>query len=540
MVKPITVVPMTNASPILHPMARPSGMNLRMRSENVNFNRRLILCATAPATLFVIALGCSLWGLLSTQSEFDHYISTEQATADAVNEMYAQGLQMGQALRNIVLDPGNKKAYDNFDAAQKGYDDAYAKAQQAATSTDLQGTIRGLEPLRTRQASKQAEVLSAVKTDQVSAMRVLNKEETPAWRELRAQLIDLVAKSRQMAAATHQQTQAGAKRAQLVSMLIAAVAMGLSVTLLLIMRKTVAQELGGEPADARQALQHIADGDLTYRFDRSDTHAGLLGELKKTQHRLQDLVREVRDSTNSIHTASAEIAVGSQDLSMRTEQTASSLQQTASSITQLTEAVRHSADSARQANQLAVSATEVAQRGGEVVSQVVATMGEINASSQKISDIIGVIDGIAFQTNFLALNAAVEAARAGEQGRGFAVVASEVRNLAQRSATAAKEIKTLIGASVEKVEGGARLVADAGQTMAEIVASVQRVTDIVGEISHSSQEQSQGISQVNQAINQLDQMTQQNAALVEQSAAAAESLKDQGVRLSNVVGTFRL
>ncbi len=540
MVKPITVVPMTNASPILHPMARPSGMNLRMRSENVNFNRRLILCATAPATLFVIALGCSLWGLLSTQSEFDHYISTEQATADAVNEMYAQGLQMGQALRNIVLDPGNKKAYDNFDAAQKGYDDAYAKAQQAATSTDLQGTIRGLEPLRTRQASKQAEVLSAVKTDQVSAMRVLNKEETPAWRELRAQLIDLVAKSRQMAAATHQQTQAGAKRAQLVSMLIAAVAMGLSVTLLLIMRKTVAQELGGEPADARQALQHIADGDLTYRFDRSDTHAGLLGELKKTQHRLQDLVREVRDSTNSIHTASAEIAVGSQDLSMRTEQTASSLQQTASSITQLTEAVRHSADSARQANQLAVSATEVAQRGGEVVSQVVATMGEINASSQKISDIIGVIDGIAFQTNILALNAAVEAARAGEQGRGFAVVASEVRNLAQRSATAAKEIKTLIGASVEKVEGGARLVADAGQTMAEIVASVQRVTDIVGEISHSSQEQSQGISQVNQAINQLDQMTQQNAALVEQSAAAAESLKDQGVRLSNVVGTFRL
>ncbi|MGE5452048.1 MAG: methyl-accepting chemotaxis protein [Acidobacteriota bacterium] len=506
----------------------------------MNFNRRLIICATAPAALFLMALAFSLWGLMSTQSKFDHYITTEQATADAVNEMYAQGLQMGQALRNIVLDPVNKKSYENFDAAEKKYAEAYAKAQDVAATTELSGAIRGLESLRAQQATKQAEVLQAVKTDQATAMQVLNKDETPAWRALRSQLIDLVAKSREMAAATHADTQSAGQRAQLLSMLIAAVAVGVSVTMLMVLRKTVAKELGGDPADARRALQHIANGDLTYRVDSGSDHEGLLGELQKTQQRLQDLVREVRDSTNSIHTASAEIAVGSQDLSMRTEQTASSLQQTASSIMQLTEAVRHSADSARQANQLAVSATEVAQRGGDVVSQVVSTMGEINASSQKIADIIGVIDGIAFQTNILALNAAVEAARAGEQGRGFAVVASEVRSLAQRSATAAKEIKTLIGASVDKVEGGARLVADAGQTMSEIVASVQRVTDIVGEISHSSQEQSEGITQVNQAIAQLDQMTQQNAALVEQSAAAAESLKDQGMRLSGVVGTFRL
>jgi methyl-accepting chemotaxis protein len=207
---------------------------------------------------------------------------------------------------------------------------------------------------------------------------------------------------------------------------------------------------------------------------------------------------------------------------------------------QLTGTVKQSADSARQANQLAASAAEVAQRGGSVVSQVVSTMDEINASSKKIADIIGVIDGIAFQTNILALNAAVEAARAGEQGRGFAVVASEVRSLAQRSAEAAKEIKGLIGASVERVEAGSKLVADAGQTMGEIVGSVQRVSDIIGEITAAAAEQSDGIGQVNTAVTQLDQMTQQNAALVEQSAAAAESLKDQAMRLAQVVATFRL
>jgi methyl-accepting chemotaxis protein len=290
------------------------------------------------------------------------------------------------------------------------------------------------------------------------------------------------------------------------------------------------------------AAASIAQGDLsqTLTSSRRDELGDMLRTLGRMQAALRELVGEVRSSTDSIQTASSEDAVGNQDLSARTEQTASNLQQTASSMEQVTGTVKHTADAALQAKQLALSAAEVAARGGSVVAQVVATMEDINNSSKKIADIIGVIDGIAFQTNILALNAAVEAARAGEQGRGFAVVAGEVRSLAQRSASAAREIKTLIGASVDKVAGGSRLVADAGRTMTEIVGSVQRVSDIIGEITVASNEQSSGISQINGAVTQLDQMTQQNAALVEESAAAAESLREQATRLSQVVATFRL
>jgi methyl-accepting chemotaxis protein len=293
---------------------------------------------------------------------------------------------------------------------------------------------------------------------------------------------------------------------------------------------------------ASKVAESIAAGDLTrpIRPEGQDEATALLASLEHMQQSLRRMVGQVRDSSESIQTASGEAAAGNADLGHRTEQTASSLQQTASSMEQLTGTVRHGADSARQASQLAGSAASVAQRGGEVVSQVVATMEQINASSRRIADIIGTIDGIAFQTNILALNAAVEAARAGEQGRGFAVVASEVRSLAQRSAEAAREIKSLIGASVDRVESGSRLVADAGSTMTEIVASVQRVADIVSEISAAASEQSAGIGQVNGAVSTLDHMTQQNAALVEQSTAAAESLNAQAARLSGLVGGFKL
>ncbi|MCX7277908.1 MAG: methyl-accepting chemotaxis protein [Burkholderiales bacterium] len=293
---------------------------------------------------------------------------------------------------------------------------------------------------------------------------------------------------------------------------------------------------------ANTVAAQIAEGDLSMQLQsvRKDEFGDLLRSLGSMSGALGRMVHQVRQSTDSIAIASAEIASGNNDLAARTEQTASNLQQTAASMDHLTNTVRNSADNAQQATTLAANASHVAQKGGEVVKQVVVTMEDINASSKKIADIIGVIDGIAFQTNILALNAAVEAARAGEQGRGFAVVASEVRSLAQRSAQAAKEIKGLIDSSVEKVESGARLVAEAGTTMTDIVQSVKRVTDIVGEITSAANEQSSGIGEINRAVVTLDQMTQQNSALVEESAAAASSMREQAAQLASAVSVFKV
>ncbi|MFC0251370.1 methyl-accepting chemotaxis protein [Massilia consociata] len=301
------------------------------------------------------------------------------------------------------------------------------------------------------------------------------------------------------------------------------------------------RELGGEPGYAAEVAGQIAAGNLAVQIDTAaNDRSSLLFAIRGMRDSLAAIVSQVRSATDAIATASAEINAGNQDLSSRTEQQASSLEETASSMEELTSTVHQNADNARQANGLSTAASNVALRGGEVVAQVVETMGAIDASSRRVVDIIGVIDGIAFQTNILALNAAVEAARAGEQGRGFAVVASEVRNLAQRSASAAREIKALIGDSVERVESGSALVAQAGATMQEVVESVRRVTDVVSEISAATAEQSEGIEQVNGAIAQMDQVTQQNSALVEEAAAAAASMQEQAARLGALVAVFRL
>jgi len=331
------------------------------------------------------------------------------------------------------------------------------------------------------------------------------------------------------------------KTSRLLMLAMALIGVIASVGLGLVVARLLSRQLGGEPGYAADVVGRIAGGDLTLGVEADSAKDGsVLHSIKQMQDQLTQVVGKIKLSTDAIATASGQIAAGNNDLSSRTEEQASSLQQTAASMEELTSTVKQNADNARQANQLALSASEVAVKGGNVVSQVVDTMASINASSRKIVDIIGVIDGIAFQTNILALNAAVEAARAGEQGRGFAVVASEVRNLAQRSAAAAKEIKGLIDDSVGKVDAGSALVGEAGKTMQEIVGSVKRVTDIIGEITAASHEQTSGIEQINQAITQMDQVTQQNAALVEEAAAAAQSMQEQAGSLVDAVSVFRL
>jgi methyl-accepting chemotaxis protein len=315
-----------------------------------------------------------------------------------------------------------------------------------------------------------------------------------------------------------------------------------AVVLALVVAINLARNITLPLRRAVDLAKRVADGDLTaeVKVASKDETGELMSALKNMNESLVSIVTRVRAGTETIANASTEITAGNQDLSARTEQQASSLEETASSMEELTSTVKQNADNAKSANQLAAAASSTAAQGGMVVSQVVETMGAINASANRIVDIISVIDGIAFQTNILALNAAVEAARAGEQGRGFAVVASEVRNLAQRSANAAKEIKTLISDSVEKVEAGSRLVDQAGQTMDEVVVSVKRVSDIISEIAAASDEQRSGIEQVNEAITQMDTVTQQNAALVEEAAASAEAMQEQAAGLAQLVGTFRV
>ncbi|MBY0454081.1 MAG: HAMP domain-containing protein [Burkholderiaceae bacterium] len=374
--------------------------------------------------------------------------------------------------------------------------------------------------------------------DRAATFLFTQQEFIPRAAALTEALKELVKLQETQRDAAQKAAHAARENAVLVGVGIAVVVVLISIVLVAVLVRSITQPLDLVVAVAKA----ISAGDLTQvvETDRQDEFGDLLVAFAQMSQRLRSLVADVRTGVDSVAMAATEIAAGNHDLSARTEQTAGNLEQTAASIEQLTTTVSQSADTARQANQLAGTAAQAAVRGGEVVGEVVASMQKITDSSRKIADIIGVIDGIAFQTNILALNAAVEAARAGEQGRGFAVVASEVRSLAGRSAEAAKEIKGLIDASVQNVESGSLQVAQAGQSMAEIVSGVQRVSDLIGEITASSNEQRDGIALVNRAIGNLDQMTQQNAALVEESAAAASAMSDQARRLTEVVAVFKV
>jgi methyl-accepting chemotaxis protein len=505
----------------------------------MRFGTKIVLLAIIPAALFILGLATSIGSLMLVRSSFDQYIGSEEVVERGLSEMYAQGLQMGQALRNVVLDPANPKALENLKTAQSAYDKAYTQAAQAARDPELQAALKNTIALRAAQAAAQDKVLSLV-SNSAQAVMALNKEETPAWRLLKAEILKLRDEAAKSAAQVHQGVNHKADFAIVASLCISALAFVAAVGLNLLMRSTVRKELGGDPALARQALERIAQGDLHAVVHNSGGELSLMGGLQRMQDSLRSLVSGVRNSAGSIATATDEIASGSQDLSDRTERQASALEETASASEQLGTEVQHNAESAQHANQLALDATAVARQGGTVVGEVVATMKGINDASRKIADIIGVIDGIAFQTNILALNAAVEAARAGEQGRGFAVVASEVRSLAGRSADAAKEIKSLIGASVERVEHGSVLVDRAGQTMSAVVDAIGKVTDIMGAITAASSQQAVDVAQVGEAVSEMERSTQQNAALVEQMAAAASSLKSQANDLVHAVAVFKL
>ncbi len=510
---------------------------------SASIGRRLSLGFGSLVALIVVVAAASGWSAQRLGAQIHEVVEVNNQRTALAQQLLDQISLMSIQARTLTLLTDPKEIESELRLLEQ------ARARYLETEKSLGAALVAAEPADRKLADETASaaakamplIQKAAKQGQdgqnIDATLTLTQQVRPAEMAWRGKVGELIALQARRSGEAAEAANTEARRVLAVDAALVAVAVGLGAL--------VAWRIGRgikRPIDrAVRVAERIAEGDLDNAVDEGGGGeiGRLLHAIATMQQRLRGLVGEIRQTADSIQIASAEVAGGNVDLSQRTELTASNLQQTASSMEQLTGSVRQSADAAAQANQLAASAAEVAQRGGTVVAQVVETMGEIDGSAKKIADIIGVIDGIAFQTNILALNAAVEAARAGEQGRGFAVVAGEVRSLAQRSAEAAREIKGLIGNSVDKVEAGTRLVGDAGSTMQEIVASVQRVSDIIGEISAASGRQSSGLGEVNRAVADLDRMTQQNAALVEQSAAAAENLKEQAARLGRLMATFR-
>ena len=500
--------------------------------------------------VMVTALGISR--MVKIQANMEEITRVNNVQSKLASTMYLTITERALALRNLILLSEDNEAEIQKEVKRiadqaKTYADAEEKlgrmfASLSGTSSDekmLLTQIREQASLSAPFITKAMDLTVARKKEE--AYKLLRFEFRPVQRKWWDLLDDLIALEEKQSDQAVEEAERSYAEARNTMLGLGALALLTSIIAAFLITRGLVKQLGGEPEYAVEIAGKIANGDLTVTIEtKNGDTSSLLFAMKVMRDSLVKIVSQVRSGTETIASASSQIASGNMDLSSRTEQQASSLEETASSMEELTSTVKQNADNARQANGLAASASEVALKGGTVVSQVVATMGSINQSSKKIVDIIGVIDGIAFQTNILALNAAVEAARAGEQGRGFAVVAAEVRNLAQRSAAAAKEIKALIVDSVEKVGTGARLVDQAGATMNEIVDSVKRVTDIMSEITAASQEQTSGIEQINQAISQMDQVTQQNSSLVEEAAAAAEALQEQAGNLSQIVSIFKL
>jgi len=519
-----------------------------MNLANMKVGVRLGLGFALVLVLLVMVTVVGILRMAQIQNRLDHVVNVNNVVTRLVVDMRNNVSERVTSLRTLTLmtDPSDMEPELNRFKEQTAKYDALqgklaAKFSEEATAEEnsLLNQVKEAEGAAMPAIAKASALYLA--NNAMDATRVMVKEIRPAqkkWLEALDQLGKLEDRLNSQTQADAEAAFASARNFMLV-LLALAVAMGIVAAT--VITRGLLKQLGGEPGYTAKIAGSIAEGDLSIGIEtKSSDRGSLLVEMKQMRNSLVDIVSQVRRGTHTITTASREIAAGNSDLSSRTELQASSLEKTASAMEELTSTVKQNADNAREANHLAATASDVARKGGEVVSQVVGTMGEINSSASKIADIIGVIDGIAFQTNILALNAAVEAARPGEQGRGFAVVASEVRNLAQRSAAAAKEIKQLIGDSVAKIGRGSKLVGQAGETMDEVVASVKRVTDIMSDIASASAEQSAGIEQVNVSIIEMDGMTQQNAALVEQAAAAFQSLQDQAAELQRVVSIFKL
>ena len=500
----------------------------------MNLKTRIAMLPVLAAIVFAVGIAVVLFFSSRTSGAIHALGEVDYPYLVATNQVAAQLEALGGTIQSAVAE-GEKKRLDEAAERATAMRKVIASIKAIPGRADAGAKLEsGFEAYYAASVETAQLFLGIKQGDQAGAIPKMQA----AQKALEQTLGDARADAKTTFDATLSSAEKGVGSGLWATVLIVVVCLGAGSWLLI---TSVWRQLGGEPEYARDVMRQMAEGDLSQTIQVAPgADASLLAAVRDMSQGLSAIVGNVRSGTDSMTLASREIAAGNQDLSVRTEKQAGSLEQTASNMQQLTETERQSADAASQANQLAGSAAAVAKKGGEVVGQVVSTMDDISASSRKIGDIIGTIDGIAFQTNILALNAAVEAARAGEQGRGFAVVASEVRSLAQRSAEAAKEIKTLIGASVTRVEAGSRLVQDAGATMEEIVASVQRVSDIISEITAASVEQSQGIGHVNESVVQLDQMTQQNAALVEEAAAAANSLEQQARTLQSAVSTFKL
>jgi methyl-accepting chemotaxis protein len=521
-----------------------------MTTAELTVRTKLLLAFGGLAAMVLAVSALSLHSLGASNERFTSYVQGINARETVASHVRSAVDQRAIAARNLVLVSRPEDLQAEKAIVGKAHAEVQARLAQlktmAAESTTISPKARELIGEIDRIEQKYGPVALAI----VDLALAQKRDEAIAKMnaECRPLLAALAKASDEYAAFTGQRAHElvdeaaasyAAKRRLLIAVCLAACAAALLGGVLI--TRSLLRSLGAEPAALGRAAQKVAGGDLGPVAGSADApRDSVLASLAVMQASLATIVGQVRSASESIATGSAQIAHGNMDLSQRTEVQASALQQTAATMDELGATVRNNADNAQQANQLALNASSVAGQGGEVVGRVVETMRGINASSKKIADIIAVIDGIAFQTNILALNAAVEAARAGEQGRGFAVVASEVRNLAQRSAEAAKEIKSLITGSVAQVEEGTALVDQAGTTMDEIVRAIRRVSDIVGEITAASAEQSSGVTQIGQAVSQMDQATQQNAALVEESAAAAASLKRQSEQLVEAVAVFRL